>query len=74
MTGTPEVKVVDKRRPLPLPSLAENVAAQREQVRRNVNQLASTLWWKAQGSPTPEEALATRQALLMQARMNGLDV
>ena len=34
----------------------------------------SLVWWKAQGSPTPDEALATRQALLAQARMNGLDV
>ncbi|QFP96354.1 hypothetical protein SEA_MUDSLIDE_70 [Mycobacterium phage Mudslide] len=47
---------------------------QLDQVRRNVDQLASTLWWKAQGSPTPDELLATRQALLAQARMNGLDV
>ena len=37
-------------------------------------QLAGTLWWKAQGSPTPDEALATRDASIAKARMHGLDV
>lgn len=48
--------------------------AQRAQVAANVKQLAGTLWWKAQGSPTPDEALATRDALIAKARMHGLDV
>ncbi|AKF14335.1 hypothetical protein SEA_VINCENZO_73 [Mycobacterium phage Vincenzo] len=48
--------------------------AQRDQLAANVRQLAGTTWWAAQSSPTPDEVLASRDALVMEARMQGLDV
>jgi hypothetical protein len=47
--------------------------AQRDQVARNVRQLAGSLWWQGAAGGNPN-AFAMRDDLLAKARAEGLDV